>query len=310
MKRTIWLAGVGAVLAIGASALASPAHAATNSVHVTNSTKELLNWSGYYKATSAPIGQADVTFTVPTVNCKNSRGPAPVINSKPLYAGSMWVGIGGQNNVGILTSEPGYAWLEQTGVSVECAGLNAKPLYQPFYEVVPTAKFPSKQFSTGQEIYGKGSATVQAGDQIYAEVLTPAYSTDPGKWQFAVYDYRGGVLSSKWQESLTLPKGTYSGKPGLLSALDQETVEVVTECPATNKGLTGFVNLGTVNYSYADYTVTNTELGYSIASKPIDLVHGSPRATLAVYPGKPSASPGSDILSDAFSTLYASNWWR
>ena len=122
MKRMLRLAGVGAALAIGASALAaSPAHAATTTAHITNSTKQLLNWSGYYKATTAPIGEAEVTFTVPTVNCRDSRGPAPVINGKPLYAGSMWVGIGGQNNVGILTSEPGYAWLEQDGVSVECA---------------------------------------------------------------------------------------------------------------------------------------------------------------------------------------------
>ena len=140
-------------------------------------------------------------------------------------------------------------------------------------------------------------------------MLTPAYSLRAGSWEFALWDYRAGNVVSQWTVYQTLPKGTYSGKPGLLSGLDQETIEVITECPATNAGLTGFVNLGTVNYSYADYAVSNTELGYSIAGKPIDLVHGLP-ATLAVYPGKPSTEPGSDIPGDAFSTLYASNWWR
>ena len=118
---------VAAVAAAGLMAASVPAaHASTiptRSVIVNNISG---NWAGYFKATTAPIGEAQVTFIVPTVKCADSRGPAPIINGKPFYAGSMWIGIGGQRNFGFLRSEPGYSWLEQDGVQVErCSNLPA-----------------------------------------------------------------------------------------------------------------------------------------------------------------------------------------
>ena len=67
------------------------------------------------------------------------------------------------------------------------------------------------------------------------------------------------------------------------------------------------MDLGPVNYTYADYFVTNTENGYSIASTPINLVH---RSRVAVSPGKPYTPEGSDIAKDAFNTNYAKGWWK
>jgi hypothetical protein len=148
---------------------------------------------------------------------------------------------------------------------------------------------------------------VKPGDEITAVVYTPAFSPHTGSWLFEVDDIRDGVLVNSWTQYMTLPKGTYSGKPGLLGALNQETVEVITECPLTNKGQTGFVNLGPVSYTSADYYVTNTENGYSIASTPIDMMHLN---RVAVSPGKPYTPEGSDIAKDAFTTNYAKGWWQ
>jgi len=297
-----------AAAAAGLMAASVPAaHAATTPARSAITNNVSGNWAGYFKATTAPIGEAQVTFTVPTVKCKDSRGPAPIINGKPLYAGAMWIGIGGQRNFGFLHSEPGYSWLEQDGIQVQCRGLGAKPVYQPFWEVVATPQFPDKHLSTTSTVFDKGKATVQPGDQIDAEVYTPAESPHRGSWLFEVSDQRDGVLVNQWTKYITLPKGTYSGKPGLLDSLNRETVEVITECPGTNKGQAGFVDLGPVNYTYADYFVTNTENGYSIASTPINLVH---RSRVAVSPGKPYTPEGSDIAKDAFNTNYAKGWWK
>ena len=309
MKITIGLlTGAGAVLAIGASVLAvSPAHAATTAAHVASPTST-SNWSGYYKETDAPIGQAEATFTVPKVSCKDSRGPAPAIGGKHIYQGAMWVGIGGDHTDGFLWLRGDYAWLEQDGVVVECDGLNATPLYMPFWEIAGAPKSVAPQHEV---VYDNGNATVKPGDLITAKVYTPAYSPHTGQWLFEVDVVRNGVLVNSWTEYRTLPKGSYTGNPGVSNALNYETVEVITECPSFGNDLFGFVNLGTVRYSYADYFVTDSEDdgGYSIASTPIDLRHPDP-GPIAVSPGSPYTSEFSDVPGDAFNTSYSKNWWK
>lgn len=298
MRRiTVTLAGA----AMGVGALAAiPANAST--------TEYFTNWSGYEKVTDAPIAQAEATFTVPTVSCKNSRGTAP-------YYGSMWVGIGGDygvTNPFRLTGDNG--WLEQDGVSIACKSLSSAPKYQPFWEVVTGDKtFQSYVNRTyfphgnGEKIYNNGTGWVLPQDVITAYVYTPYGSPHRGQWDFQIDVVRKGVLVKQWSQYLTMPKGSYTGDPGVRNVLGRETVEAITECPNNCTDSSGLVYMGNVTYNWADYSVSGTETGYSIASgTPIELTH---RGTIVMIPGKPF-SDDSDIPNDSFTTYYTKYWWR
>jgi hypothetical protein len=259
----------------GASVLASaPAHAATATPAATST-----NWAGYYAKADGTVVNATVSFTVPSVNCHNSRGTAP-------YNGSMWLGVGGTSNA---------VWLEQAGINVLCSSLNAKPQYQVFWELVPS----KGQGSPCDAAYSGsfGNVHVKAGETVHVNIIPAAQSPKPGYWFFQVTT----SADNNWTHYVKLPKGANPG----------QTAEVITEYPtAVNKACkavpSGLVDLGTVQYKGADYDVAGQADPYSIAVDPIDLYHSG---KLAMSPGKPYG-PAGDDLTDSFSTSYAKNWWK
>ena len=143
-------------------------------------------WAGYYSTTaqSTPPLWASVEFTVPKVSCSNSRG------SGTYYAGAMWVGIGGQE---------AKALLEQAGVGVQCKNnkKTTQPAYYPWWEVADTIK---------QQIWDTSGTKIHAGDQIYAQVSSPAETESPssGEWEFMVID---DTTDQTWTHSYRIPKG-------------------------------------------------------------------------------------------------------
>jgi hypothetical protein len=106
---------------------------------------------------------------------------------------------------------------------------------------------------------------------------------------------------SVWSHDQQLPQGVYTG----------HTAEVVTEYPKAHAygGIlaSGFVDLGTVRYTQADYFSTAGG-SFSIASHAMDL--GDSAAQVAVYPGQPYTTQDSPAKSDSFDTYYAANWWE
>jgi Peptidase A4 family len=74
-------------ISVSALAAATPATASTTHPSIKTSPVTLTNWAGYYvEPSNGSLLAAVVNFTVPAVNCRDSRGKAP-------YYGSMWVGI-------------------------------------------------------------------------------------------------------------------------------------------------------------------------------------------------------------------------
>jgi hypothetical protein len=273
-----------AVTAASTTAVGIPAaHATTASVPATLHDP---TWAGYYSVTAknTPPLWASVDFTVPRVSCSKSHGSAP-------YAGSMWVGIGGIVNKGI--DPGGQSLLEQTGIDVICANNKSttKPSYNAFWEVFPN--LTTKGY--------KGSK-VKAGDHIMAQVTSPAASESPssGEWDFMIIDY---TSDHTWTASYRiphskLPKDNYTGS----------TAEVTTEWTqgTVNGKRVGFVDLGQVNYTYADYGTADSSL-LSILHNEIEMWTGKHKM---VYPTTLHASPGSDAGNDAFSTKYTSDWTK
>lgn len=294
-----------AAVAVAAGAIAAvsvpAAHGATAA-----STPPALHegtWAGYYSVTakSTPPLWASVNFTVPKVSCSKSQGSAP-------YIGAMWVGIGGIENKGV--DPGGQSLLEQTGVGVYCANNKSttKPYYYPWWEVADT--LPEQAFS--------GKPTVHAGDQIYAQVTSPAESesSSPNEWDFLLIDY---TTDQTWTADYKIPPNKHTGKEPYTGA----TAEVVTEwasgthCPpglsgllchvtGSGKKLDGFVDLGQVNYTYADYGTADSGL-LAIPHGTIEMWVGKHEV---VYPTGLKATPGSDAGIDAFSTKYTSDWNR
>lgn len=291
-----------AAAAAGLMAVSVPAaHAATLPPPANRSAE----WAGYYSVTAkdTPPLWASVEFTVPkNVSCRNSQGIPP-------YFGAMWVGIGGMGANGI--DPGGQALLEQDGIGVQCADNKptTQPVFYPWWEVAGI----NKQQAWYKDKAKKHVETVQPGDDIIATVTSPAYSeSNSGKWQFTVTDY---TSNQTWTYSYKIPPHQYTGA----------TVEAITEwpdssvcapgsagqlCRKTNKkkGAVrgGLVDLGEVDYYYADYGTADSSL-LSIPQTYIDLYTGTREM---MYPTGLYTSPGSDTADDAFSTMYKSDWTR
>lgn len=282
LMRRVTVTLAGAVIGIGVLA-GTPAHAAG----IPKATLESSNWAGYYTVADSPILDASAQFTVPNVNCSNSRGPAP-------YYGSMWVGVGGMADAG------GPSWLEQAGIDVTCTHRGSKPKYQPFWEVVPT----KKSLACSSKYQGFfGGATVSPNDVIAVAVIAPAMFGDgkPYVWTFVVTATHPDGSVSAWDHEVQLPKGVYTG----------QTTEVITEYPTLeNDSCTrvlpsGFVYLGNVQYTDTGYFTTGEQVD-PVTTYPIDLVHSG---KVAVSPGQPYL-PADSYELKAFNTYYAKNWWR
>jgi hypothetical protein len=222
-----------------------------------------------------PIDAAMVNFTVPKVSCASSRGATNGV--KPAYQGLMWVGIGGIN--GHYGANSGA--VKQDGVAVDCTSLHATAVYFPFWEVNPGKPSPV-QFSKAARVY--------PGAQISAEVFAPSESPVAGQWYFLVNSTYKGV-TSVWHAHYASPVTTKN-----------YTAEAITE-----KNAPGFVDLGNVTYTYADYYTDEMESFNSITADPITLENSKNRPI--VLAGR-AYQPSGDDLKDSFTTSYAANWLR
>jgi hypothetical protein len=209
----------------------------------------------------------------------------------------MWAGIGGTPNGGYIdVNRSNIAWLEQAGITIECANKKAQPVYQPFWEVVPSPHSPVTDEYPSRDLYSN-NAYVHAGDEITVVVVPPSTTeaavTDA--WTFAVTDYNfttGAIVT--WTHH----------DPNLPSALYGLSADAITEC--TPGFGCPYLGNGTVTFDSADYTDTSGE-SYSIAgasSTAAYLEHPDP-GPVAIYPGAPYGD-----LNDSFDLFYTSYWWR
>ena len=263
-----------AAAVFAAAALPILGTAAPASAAVTGDTS--TDWAGYFATTSAPIDAAGVSFTVPKgANCGESRG-TPNVNG---YQALMWVGIGGFNGAYGIKSGP----LFQDGVEAYCAKLsNSTPVYLPWWEVYPGT--PSVMTFTS-------TARISAGARITAQVYAPGEfsAAEKGEWTFVVTAAYPGHATT-WTTHYKAP-----------SSAKDYTAEVVTE---REPHVPGFVDVGKVTYSSADYFTDNMDSLHSIVVTPVTLVN---KGAAVVVPSSPSKDPD-DGLKDSFSTSYAVNW--
>lgn len=263
------------------------------------------NWAGYYTLPQPghPMLGASVTFTVPKVDCRYSRGAAP-------YYGGMWAGVGGLGSAGPRVEPGGRAWLEQAGVRVDCASKSAQAVYQPFWEVVPTVKTKDPDYAGSQvfrDAHGR-ETYVRPGDRVTVLVVAPAANGSNSRaWGFQVLVRdQNGRFAARWHHDKVLPRGVYTGR----------TAEVITEWPAGYAygswvlGSSGLVNTGAVQYDHADYTSTvkgdPKQEAFPVPGAPVILTHNG---RVAIYPSAPYQAADS-AMPDAFTTRYGPNWWK
>jgi hypothetical protein len=268
------IAAAATVAAASLSILGATAPADAASLPPLPSADFSTNWAGYFSVSSKPIAEAEVTFVVPKVNCAQSRGATKGV--KPPYQGVMWVGIGGIN--GQYGGNSGT--LKQDGIVAYCASLKATPVFYPFWEVVPGKPSPV-QFSK--------NAQVHPGAEITAQVYAPSESPVKGKWYFAVTSTYNDV-TSVWTASAAAPTSSKN-----------YTAEAITE-----RNTPGFMDLGKVTYTGADY-YTGVESVHSITAKRLTLVNNKTLRDPIVLTSSASQPPGDD-LKDSFSTSYAPLW--
>jgi hypothetical protein len=153
----------------------------------------------------------------------------------------------------------------------------------------------------------KGALTqVYAKDKIFLQVLPPQQSPEAGEWSFQVIDQ---TRDTGWTKFLKLPTAAYANTGN--------TAEVITEDPVI-PGTTHtepFVDLGQVNYSYAEYFTPATDGDgleiNSVTQHRVDMYRSGSLSglILMVYPtSPPTTSSDSDVTGDAFSTKYTSYW--
>jgi peptidase A4-like protein len=137
-----WRRGlVGAIVAIGALALASPGMAAVRHGRGTAPNHKIghstsSNWAGY-AVTGGRYTRVHATWTQPAVKCSVT----------PTGWSSFWVGLDGDTSNTV----------EQTGTEADCS--NGHAVYSGWYEMYP--KFPTNY-----------SSTVAPGDHMSATVTT------------------------------------------------------------------------------------------------------------------------------------------
>jgi hypothetical protein len=291
LRRAVVAAAAVTALGVAVSVPAS-AHAST-SEPTPSMAAYSYNWSGYNAIVNSTILGVQAQFNVPkNISCKNSLG------SKGPYYAAMWDGIGGDDN-GLTHNY----WLEQDGVTAKCATKTAKPTFTAWWAfVMPGGTTPAEKGAA--EGFGSDAnvvPTVSAGNEIFAQVLTPKGDTiHPGEWQFEVSDL---TTNKTWVIYVELPSAaaTDTGK----------TAEVITEDPQTLSGnAEPFVDLGPVSYTSASYIASDnggkTYQILPVTQHRMDLYRSGIVSflNLMVYPTQPTGN-GYD-----FSTEYTSYWNR
>jgi hypothetical protein len=240
-----------------------PAAAATSSSSAITAGAQLnSSWAGWVDTMKHTGGRnrfnrVTATFKVPGINCSKS-----VIGTKlrfpggPFSEAAFWVGLDGTN------SDSGY--LEQAGISAECASKTAYATYFSWYQMTP------KDVNGVRLTGSKGNpATVRVGDSITVTVMDTA-GVDPTSPKWDDPAYAGRVYSVRITDS-TRHVGYYrngltpAGSTGYAGGRAPGTsAEVITEAPANgpwNKPhAVGLADMGTV--SYTDVYVSSSATGW------------------------------------------------
>lgn len=205
-------------------------------------TQTSTNWAGYVGVAGGPVTGVGGTFTVPTLNCADTRNGVM----------STWDGIGG--------AEPGEA-LIQTGIESGC--VNGVQTDRPWWEIVGgSTNLPEQDFS---------SFPVQAGDVVTVNV---GQDSSSGAWMTCVADARNGEVGvMETGISAGIAQGSCSSFSNYTPQQDASTysysggttAEWIAEDPSLLNGNEApFANFGTVTFTGIGMSTAGTAVGLEI----------------------------------------------
>jgi Peptidase A4 family len=223
------------------------------------------NWSGYVLPASTEVTIAAGTFTVPTLDCKQT----------PNAAEATWVGIGGAG--------AGTGDLLQTGVESDCSGgvQTDNPAWWEEYPEVAGIDF--------------SGMTVSPGDEIEASVYRPSGGTTI--WETCVDDVTKGtagvmLTGDGWGVTTGGCGGSFTnqGSTASLSYAGGTTAEWIVEDFSNGNSLVPFADYGTLTFSNLQTSLASWSLA---TAAPVEMVQSG---SIVSLPSAPTA--------DGFSVSY------